>query len=349
MEPCRARARRCRPGRPRSAEQWPRSRSAKSTPAPARPTAPSGAGGTTAAASSANGTTVDTGHAGAGRDRRTLGSSVAEVALGMMHSCARKTDGTLWCWGHGGYGQLGGGSIVFRTRRYAVQAGTATLGSSVADVALGQQHSCARKTDGTLWCWGDNSWGQLGDGTNVYKAAPVQAGVAALGRLRGRDRARRQAHAARARPTAPCGAGETIRTLPAWLMATGAPQTLPVQLTGLRCDANDAICGINEAQASSPADCRTSSCGDEKCDPGETVQGCPTDCKLVPSRSRCGAGHSCARKTDGTLWCWGPNNWASSSDGTTIQHVASADRRGDARQRRGRGRARRRPQLRAQD
>jgi alpha-tubulin suppressor-like RCC1 family protein len=42
-------------------------------------------------------------------------------------------------------------------------------------VALGGYHTCARKPDGTLWCWGNNNTGQPGDGTKVNKSSPVQA------------------------------------------------------------------------------------------------------------------------------------------------------------------------------
>src|SRR5262249_20259299 len=98
-------------------------------------------------------------------------STVVQVALGgaysfvVGHSCARKVDGTLWCWGRNDIGQLGDGTTANQTT--PVQAGAATLGSNVAEVALGGNHSCARKTDGTLWCWGDNGTGQLGDGTTA--------------------------------------------------------------------------------------------------------------------------------------------------------------------------------------
>src|SRR5262245_54468382 len=109
----------------------------------------------------------------------TLSNAVAEVAVGEYHCCARKTDGTLWCWGRNNYGQLGDGATVDKTT--PVQAGASTLGNGVAEVALGEYHGCARKTDGTLWCWGRNNYGQLGDGRAVDKATPVQAGVSTLG------------------------------------------------------------------------------------------------------------------------------------------------------------------------
>src|SRR5262249_39646532 len=140
---------------------------------------------------------------------------------GGFHTCALKTDGTLWCWGANNLGQLGDGTTVNKTTPVQAgaavlgsdvaevalgiynscarktdgtlwcwggggsgqpsQVGAATLGSAVAEIAVGGFHSCARKTDGTLWCWGDNSSGQLGDGTTVSKTLPVEVGAAPLG------------------------------------------------------------------------------------------------------------------------------------------------------------------------
>jgi hypothetical protein len=98
-----------------------------------------------------------------------LGNEVAEIATGEYHTCARKTDGTVWCWGDNAYGELGDGTTVMRSSPVRVTA----LGSSVTEVVAGRAHTCARKADGSLWCWGENQYGQLGDGTTVNRAAPV--------------------------------------------------------------------------------------------------------------------------------------------------------------------------------
>ena len=144
-----------------------------------------------------------------------LGTNVAEVAAGGgLHMCARKTDGTLWCWGYNLAGQLGDGTTSVGFSPVQVAA----LGTSVAEVAASGSHTCARKTDGTLWCWGDNSNGQLGDGTKTNSSSPMQV-VAA---------------------------------------------------------------GTNLAEVTA------------------------------------GGSYTCARKTDGTLWCWGDNNNGQLGDGTTL-------------------------------
>jgi alpha-tubulin suppressor-like RCC1 family protein len=105
----------------------------------------------------------------------TLGVTVVEVAAGVAHTCARKMDGTLWCWGHSGKGQVGDGSLD-TPKPSPVQV--STLGTDVAGMTAGYEHTCARKGDGTLWCWGDNNSGQLGDGTmTTPRPLPVQVSM----------------------------------------------------------------------------------------------------------------------------------------------------------------------------
>jgi alpha-tubulin suppressor-like RCC1 family protein len=104
-----------------------------------------------------------------------LGDSVAQVSSGGMGVCVRKTDGTLWCWGANVQGFVGDGTTIWRDQPVQVTA----LGDAVAQVAAGDTHVCARKTDGSVWCWGSNLSGELGNGTRVPSASPVR--VAALG------------------------------------------------------------------------------------------------------------------------------------------------------------------------
>ncbi len=87
-----------------------------------------------------------------------LGVGVVELTAGYKHTCARKGDGTLWCWGSNVYGRVGDGT--FSTKSTPVQV--TGLGSDVAQVRSSSVHNCAVKTDGTVWCWGSNGSGQLG-------------------------------------------------------------------------------------------------------------------------------------------------------------------------------------------
>ena len=96
------------------------------------------------------------------------------VHAGYSSSYGIKADGTLWVWGANGSGKLGTGNTnwVIAT---PTQIGTATNWLSVSD---GWYHTIALKTDGTLWAWGDNEYGQLGDNTTVDKLTPTQIGTA---------------------------------------------------------------------------------------------------------------------------------------------------------------------------
>lgn len=100
--------------------------------------------------------------------------AMVELASGESHACARTEAGALWCWGNNSFGQLGHppdprGSEEPPARVEGLPAVTA--------VALGFYYSCALTGAGAdvrAWCWGDNSNGQLGDGTAERRAAPVE-------------------------------------------------------------------------------------------------------------------------------------------------------------------------------
>jgi alpha-tubulin suppressor-like RCC1 family protein len=67
-----------------------------------------------------------------------------------------------------GYGRLGDGTIINRSSPVQVP------GTQWNDISGGTSHSLARKTDGTLWSWGNNSCGRLGDDTVINRSSPVQ-------------------------------------------------------------------------------------------------------------------------------------------------------------------------------
>jgi alpha-tubulin suppressor-like RCC1 family protein len=92
------------------------------------------------------------------------------VECGHYHTTAIKTDGTLWLWGGNAFGQLGDNSITYRSSPIQTVAG----GTNWKQVAGGLRHTAAVKTDGTLWTWGLNNHGQLGDNTVAAKSSPIQ-------------------------------------------------------------------------------------------------------------------------------------------------------------------------------
>ena len=98
------------------------------------------------------------------------GTNWKQVSCGGYHTVAIKTDGTLWLWGDNSNGQLGDSTIADRSSPVQTIAG----GTSWKQVSCGARHSAAIKTDGTLWTWGDNGAGQLGDNTITNRSSPVQ-------------------------------------------------------------------------------------------------------------------------------------------------------------------------------
>jgi alpha-tubulin suppressor-like RCC1 family protein len=99
-------------------------------------------------------------------------SDWSSVSTGDYHTAAVRSDGTVWAWGANWYGQIGDGTLAHRHAPVQVGAGTADW----ASVQAGAYHTLAIKRDGTLWAWGLNQYGQLGDGTTATRDAPVQVG-----------------------------------------------------------------------------------------------------------------------------------------------------------------------------
>ncbi len=96
-----------------------------------------------------------------------------DIAAGGFQTLALKTDGSLWAWGNNDYGQLGDGTTQI-SKSIPVRIGT---GSGWNDVAAGGAHTVALKADGSLWAWGSNEYGQLGDGPSQNRSIPVRIGM----------------------------------------------------------------------------------------------------------------------------------------------------------------------------
>jgi alpha-tubulin suppressor-like RCC1 family protein len=109
-------------------------------------------------------------------------SGIIAISAGTEHCLALKNDGTVWSWGWNAAGCLGDGSSVAKR---PTPAPIAALSNIKAIAANGSLHSMALKNDGTVWTWGDNFYGQIGDGTSIEKHVPVQltsiSNIAAIG------------------------------------------------------------------------------------------------------------------------------------------------------------------------
>jgi alpha-tubulin suppressor-like RCC1 family protein len=171
------------------------------------------------------------------------------------HMCAIKIDGTLWCWGLNGDGQLGNNS--YTNAPTPVQVGNET--TWVAG-AVGHNSTCAIKTGGTLWCWGDNTHGKLGNGSTDPSSVPVQSTLTGVATV---SVATDHACAFKTDNTVWCWGGGNTGELGD---GSGTDSTSPVQVPG-------SWKSVTAGQTN----------------PGD-------------------AGHSCALKSDNTVWCWGASS-----------------------------------------
>jgi alpha-tubulin suppressor-like RCC1 family protein len=96
------------------------------------------------------------------------------ITAGDNHACARRTDGSLVCWGEGGSGQLGVGSLSDSDHGLIVYpAPPAEVNPFITSISASRHNTCARLIDTTVSCWGSNNHGQLGDGLGPQSMAPV--------------------------------------------------------------------------------------------------------------------------------------------------------------------------------
>ena len=106
-----------------------------------------------------------------------IDSGVVDISITVAayydHSCAVKTDGTVWCWGYNGYGQLGVGDTTQRTTPTQVSGLSSVSAITTASGSYVSPY-CALKTDGTVWCWGYNGYGQLGVGDVTQRNSPTK-------------------------------------------------------------------------------------------------------------------------------------------------------------------------------
>jgi alpha-tubulin suppressor-like RCC1 family protein len=244
----------------------------------------------------------------------------ASVTAGILHTCAIRTDGTLWCWGDNGAGALGIGSTVSQDLPQQVTTPATTGWGSVT---AGNYHTCATRTDGTLWCWGFNDEGQLGIGNTIDQDLPQQVTTPAADGWSTVAGGGGHTCATRTDGTLWCwgfnSAGElgigntTNQHLPqqvvtpaatGWTSVTaGGGTTCALRTHALRC------WGYN---------------GQGQLGIGSTVSQDLPRRVLVPSptgwsRLALGITHTCATHTGHTLWCWGDNQHGDLGLGTTTQ------------------------------
>jgi alpha-tubulin suppressor-like RCC1 family protein/Flp pilus assembly pilin Flp len=253
---------------------------------------------------------------------------VIAVAGGYVDSLALKSDGTVWQWGDNASGELGNGTTCVPAPNYCVGATSPTVIASLSGITkiwAGFSFNFALKSDGTVWAWGDNSYGQLGDGTVVTpRITPEQITLPAFTNL-----ALGRSHSL---------ALKTDGTIIAWGQGVygqlgngaGVNSSTPVavsNLTNVTVINSGDDTGIAVKSEGTVWTWGTSAWGElgngTTCVPQPACVG-----SLVPVQATGltnvtavdgGRDYGIALKSDGTVWTWGNNAWGELCDGTVTE------------------------------
>jgi alpha-tubulin suppressor-like RCC1 family protein/uncharacterized protein YfaP (DUF2135 family) len=209
-------------------------------------------------------------------------SNWQNVSAGANHTMAIQSDGTLWAWGSNEYGKL---AVPVNYNNNKCSPTRIATFSNWKSVSAGSQHTVAIKSDGTLWSWGDNFYGQLGEGpVRYFYAGPVN-------------------YIDRDSPT-------KIGTRMDWQsVSAGSNHTMAIENGG-----NLWAWGSNDnGQLGDPL-------GDQIVTDDSGPRIVSATPKYISGGSRSivssGVNHSVAIKNDGTLWSWGNNSNGQLGDGT---------------------------------
>ena len=243
---------------------------------------------------------------------------------GVAYNCGVTSAGAAYCLGGNSVGQLGDGTTAGNLYPVAVlggltfaavsAGGESTMGGGILTGGL-SPHTCGVTTGGTAYCWGDNSSGQLGDGTTTQRTSPV----AVLGGL---SLVVLSAGGAHTCGVTTAGAAYCWGANSAGQLGDGTttPRTTAVAVMGgltfATLSAGGAhTCGVTTAGAAYCwGDNSTGALGNGSV----TAQASPVAVLggLQFAALSAGAGHTCGVTTAGAAYCWGANNWGQLGDGT---------------------------------
>jgi len=236
-----------------------------------------------------------------------LVSGVAAITTGGRHTCALTSTGGVKCWGYNGYGQLGDDTATNKSTPVDVVG----LGSGVAAITGGGGHTCALTITSGSKCWGDNGYGQVGDGTTARKSSPVDVLGLGSGMV-----------AIAAGDNHTC-ALSTASGVKCWGWNDTTNRSTPADVVGLGS-------GMATIAAGGWYTCALNTAGGVKCwgwnDSGQLGDGSYTNKSAPVDVVGLGSGaavlatgwaHTCALSTTGGVKCWGSNEYGQLGDGTS--------------------------------
>ncbi|MEZ4312290.1 MAG: hypothetical protein R3F14_30035 [Polyangiaceae bacterium] len=249
---------------------------------------------------------------------------VVDVSVGFGHSCARLGDGAVKCWGDDALGQLGDGN---GDATFATVKGLDGVVAGATQISAGTNHTCALLSGGSIRCWGDNTFGQLGNGAaGGFVDSPVQVTGFGGGQPGAVGVAAGNNHTCAwlASGAVRCwGEGESGK------LGNGTidSSSVPLGVSGINGNSASAL----SVSGGSHHTCAVLTGGSIRCWGGNT-NGQLGDDTLTMSTTPVtvvdpgGAGftavaaggfHTCAVATGGAVWCWGFNSQGQLGDGTT--------------------------------
>lgn len=243
-------------------------------------------------------------------------ASATQVVTGATHTCALTSAGTVSCWGpDNGDGELGNGSIGNDYTTYPTPV--VGLPDSITAIAAGQYHTCALASDHTVWCWGHNEQGELGNQSTTSSGTAVKVkdlsnviAIAAGDRI--------TCAVVGTSPTATSGAAQCWGANDRHLLGDGstvAYRLTPQNVTGLSSGVTSISLGLAHA-------CVTTTTGTAQCWgrglSGELGNGAKQNSRTPVAVRLSGVtliaagrggvtsgGQTCAKAAAGTVWCWG--------------------------------------------
>jgi alpha-tubulin suppressor-like RCC1 family protein len=237
---------------------------------------------------------------GPGSSMPPASAAASAVSMGSIFACA-VTSGAAKCWGSNSGGLLGNGS----TTDSLLPVDVFGLGSGVSSVDAGFRHACALTTAGGVKCWGSNSFGQLGTGSNADSLIPVNVAGLASGV---------RAIAAGTFETCALTNAGGVRC---WGSINDA--NAPVDVPGL-------TSGVSAISVGGSHSCALTTGGVVKC--WDSARPAPTDVAGLDNVTAIAAGdrHACAIARDGAAKCWGLlNNSGQLGNGSTAASPSAVD------------------------